>query len=163
MTKTGSITMLECKRLSTVLFCELAEDVLSFVDRDMFMRYQGGGIGHRSLWPLRDILMAEGHLRRGEEWSSENRFHAADVDEDSEEQGEENGMGGQSEDDDDEDEDEDDDEDMDRDEESEDDNDREVGEGEDEEFDEVEDCGYYFEDGGDIEGGEAHIDVAADF
>lgn len=36
---------------------------LSFVDRDMFMRYRGGGVGHRVLWPLREIMRAVGHTR----------------------------------------------------------------------------------------------------
>lgn len=27
------------------------------------MRYRGGGVGHRILWPLRDIMLAAGHTR----------------------------------------------------------------------------------------------------
>lgn len=27
------------------------------------MRYRGGGVGHRILWPLRDIMLAVGHTR----------------------------------------------------------------------------------------------------
>lgn len=33
------------------------------------MRYRGGGVGHRSLWPLYTLLTAEGHLRNEQEWT----------------------------------------------------------------------------------------------
>lgn len=129
------------------------------------MRYRGGGIGHRSLWPLRDVMMAEGHLRPGQEQTSESHLaeHGGDQgdDETSERDGrdcggaeDEEGMDEDSDDDDD-----DDDSDM-----GEGEGDREVGENEDEYFDEVEDCGYYFEDDeADEPQREVNIDVAVDF
>ena len=36
---------------------------LSFVDRDMFMRFRGGGVGHKPFWHLRKALQAEAHER----------------------------------------------------------------------------------------------------
>lgn len=27
------------------------------------MRYRGGGVGHRILWPLRELMLAVGHIR----------------------------------------------------------------------------------------------------
>lgn len=41
--------------------------------------------------------------------------------------------------------------------------DREVGEDEDENFDEVEECGYYYEDDGENDEGEVDIDAAVDY
>ena len=34
----------------------LSSLLYSFVNRDMFMRYRGGGVGHKATWHLNDTL-----------------------------------------------------------------------------------------------------------
>jgi hypothetical protein len=36
--------------------CSFSSKISSFVDRDIFMRFRGGGVGHRSTWHLNDRL-----------------------------------------------------------------------------------------------------------
>lgn len=54
----------------------------------MFMRYRGGGVGHRILWPLRDIMLRVGHTRPKHQMTAkEDKLmgEAGEADEDDEE------------------------------------------------------------------------------
>ncbi|KAA1479425.1 hypothetical protein DENSPDRAFT_862027 [Dentipellis sp. KUC8613] len=44
-----------------------------FVDRDMFMRFRGGGVGHKGLWPLYKRMLEEPHGKPA--YTSPERLH----------------------------------------------------------------------------------------
>src|SRR5215472_10808551 len=48
--RTGSTTVLTCKYSLTLN--SVGSRTLSFVDRDIFMRFLGGGIGHKATWDM---------------------------------------------------------------------------------------------------------------
>src|SRR6267154_1843834 len=46
--------------LSILLLCEILIYVFSFVDRDMFMCFRGGGVGHKMPQDLFELLRSDG-------------------------------------------------------------------------------------------------------
>ncbi|KAG2739152.1 hypothetical protein P692DRAFT_201873415 [Suillus brevipes Sb2] len=106
-----------------------------FVDRDTFMRFRGGGIGHKAMWDWDEFLQGEGcktqsiaqeDSRRGDELDLEDEGEIEDLEEqDEEDTDEEDDEEGDEDDDDDDEDDDDSDEDDDEDDEDEDDEDDE--------------------------------------
>ena len=60
-TWTGTTTMLIGKSSTTLYYSHLSTLCTSFIDRDMFMHFRGGAVGHTAMRDWDDFLQCEGH------------------------------------------------------------------------------------------------------
>ena len=57
LTWTGIIALQTCE--SVIKTTLQAIDYSRFADRDLFMRFQGGGVGHKAIWDWNEIVLCD--------------------------------------------------------------------------------------------------------
>ena len=70
-TKTTDTTMQTCGFCPFFPILSLICCVFRFVDRDMFMRYRGGGVGHKISWSFNRVLLQRDTVQDDEEEEGE--------------------------------------------------------------------------------------------